>query len=291
MRALLGSLVAALLLGAGLAAAAPATADGLPDPAADQPGGRRPRRQQLGLRADQRAPAPGRARARDLRGPQAPAREPLERAARPGLLRVLARLRQPRHPGHPDLGPDPEGVHRQGARSHRRPQGVDGRPLPGRDDAALLHQVPRRAQQGRRPGRPGAVQPRHQRHRARQPAHRGGLRRGLPGLPAAERRLAVPHEPERRRRDPGPRQLHPDHHAVRRGRHAVPLGVPRPGRRRPPTSRCRTSARTTSPSTSRSPPTRSRSSSSSTRSVARGRPTRPSDPPADQSYRGAARYR
>ena len=43
----------------------------------------------------------------------------------------------------------------------RRRQGVDGRPLAGRDDAPLLHPVPRWSGQGRRPRRARAVQPRH----------------------------------------------------------------------------------------------------------------------------------
>ena len=46
-------------------------------------------------------------------------------------------------------------------RRDRRAEGPTRRALAGRHDAALVHQVPRRRGEGRRPRRPRAVQPRH----------------------------------------------------------------------------------------------------------------------------------
>ena len=57
-----------------------------------------------------------------------------------------------------------------------------------RHDAALLHEVPRRSREGRRPGRPRPRQPRHL-----QPAAAlSGTGLPVPGLPAAEDRVRVP---------------------------------------------------------------------------------------------------
>ena len=62
----------------------------------------------------------------------------------------------------------------------------------------------------------------------RRPRRRRDL---LPRVRSAARRLALPREPQRRRRDPRRRLLHADRDALRRGRHPVHLGLPGP---RPP---------------------------------------------------------
>ena len=114
-----------------------------------------------------------------------------------GLLRLRPRLRQPRDRPDRGLRRPAEDLRRQGARRHGRLEGVDGRALPGRDDAALLHQVPRRRGQGRRPRRPLAVQPRH----LEPAAADARAELPVPLVPAAEDRVAVPAAPQRRRRD------------------------------------------------------------------------------------------
>ena len=72
-------------------------------------------------------------------------------------------------------------LRRRGARRHRSAQGLARRPLAGRDDAALLPQVPGRRGQGRRPRRPRALQPRHD-----QPGRDRRRRDLLPGVRAAD---------------------------------------------------------------------------------------------------------
>ena len=83
-------------------------------------------------------------------------------------------------------------LRRQSPRRDRRRRGRHGRPLAGRDDAALLPEVPRRRGQGPHPRRPLALQPRHHPRRAlhprrllprREPVHR----RPLPGLRSSRR--------------------------------------------------------------------------------------------------------
>ena len=112
-------------------------------------------------------------------------------------------------------------------------QGRPGRPLAGRDDAALLPQVPGRRRQGAHAGRPGPVQPRHH---AERPLHAGRLLPGanaslgrLPRVRGAGGGLVVHHQPQRRRRHGAGHQLHGDRVSQRRGRHSVHLGLP--GRR------------------------------------------------------------
>ena len=144
-----------LVIGLGALVAAPAEADHprhahSPSPAPTTGRARRPRPTHA-----------GRDRARHLRGQPEPAPAadlvgPLRR-----LLRLRARLRQPGHRTDRELRRAAEDVRRPGARRHRCREGLDGRALAGRDDAALLHQVPRGSEQGRRPRRAGAVQPRH----------------------------------------------------------------------------------------------------------------------------------
>ena len=77
-----------------------------------------------------------------------------------------------------------------------------------------------------------------------------------PGLPGAGGRIALHHEPQRRRRDRPRRQLHGDRVRQRRGRHALHLGVPGAGRTSR-TSCCRASARSTRASICRCPTTTS----------------------------------
>ena len=95
----------------------------------------------------------------------------------------------------------------------------------------------------RGPRRAGAVEPRHDRQRRLQ------LLAALHGLRPAEGRLAVPAGAQQPRRDARRRRLHPGRDAVRRGRRALHLGVPRRPARRARTSCCRTAAPRTPPST------------------------------------------
>ena len=138
-----------------------------------------------------------------------------------------------------------EGVRRPGAGRHRRGEGVDGRALPGRDDAALLHQVPRGSEQGRRPRRAGAVQPRHLQPAA---AHARAWATCAPSCLQQKTGSAFLTPPQRGRRDARAGQLHQHRHALRRG--GDPAHLRLPGRARtPPTCGSRTSAASTSPTT------------------------------------------
>ena len=85
----------------------------------------------------------------------------------------------------------------------------------------------------RRPRRACSVEPRHLDERSpRQPVHRvTGAGRVLPGLHPADGRLGVPHQPQRRRRDPGPVSYTQHHHAVRRGGLPHTSGYLEPGDR------------------------------------------------------------
>ena len=136
------------------------------------------------LQADGGAPGAGRARARHLRGRGRQLGDRLAEVQGRRLLRLRARVRQPRHRRHRRVGRPAGALRRRGARRHRSAPGLAGRPLAGRDDAALLPQVPGRRRQGRRPRRPRALQPRHH--------NPGRARRGrdvLPRVRPAARRL------------------------------------------------------------------------------------------------------
>ena len=184
------------------------------------------------------APRARRARPRHLRGRGRQLGHRLAEVQGRRLLRLRARVRQPRHRRHRRLGRPAGALRRRGARGHRSAPGLDGRPLAGRDDAALLPQVPGRRRQGRRPRRPRALQPRH-----RQPRRARRGRDVLPRVRPAARRLGLPHEPQRGRRDaraPSP---------TRRSRRATTRSSPRtrrpswPPARGRPTSCSRTPAR------------------------------------------------
>ncbi len=90
-----------------------------------------------------------------------------------------------------DLGRHHARLRRAGAEHDRRRQGRRGRPLAGRDDAALLHREPGRRGQGRHVRRPRALQPRDDPER-----HRHA--RGAPEPARLRQRPAVGH------RDPRP---------------------------------------------------------------------------------------
>ena len=96
-------------------------------------------------------PVSGRARTGHGRQRGGELGDPLTAARRRRLLRLLLQLRpdrparaagRPRR--HRRLGPDDGHLREPGAGGDRRIAGRRGRPLAGRDDAELLHQVPRR---------------------------------------------------------------------------------------------------------------------------------------------------
>ena len=110
----------------------------------------------------------------------------------------------PGHRGHRRLRRAAVVVRQRGAGRHRRVQGRPGRPLPGRHDAALLHQLPRRSVQGRHACGAGAVQLRHHPRRAhhagrdcsaRPPSTRA--EHGLRGVRAAGGGLVLPGHAQR----------------------------------------------------------------------------------------------
>jgi len=125
------------------------------------------RRGQLRLQAAGRAPGAGHPGQRHVRQPGRQLAGRLAAAGQPRLLRLQLQLRRalgvvghPGHRGHRRLGGAAGLVREQGARGDRRGQGRPGGPLPGRHDAAVLPEVPRRRRLRGQAGRAGAEQPR-----------------------------------------------------------------------------------------------------------------------------------
>ena len=129
--------------------------------------------ERLELPADGRSPVPGCPRSRHVRQHDRLVAGALAAARQQRVLRLRPRLRRvagqpdPGHRRHPHVRGATRCVRRPRPRRDGRDEGRRGRPLAGRHDAALVHQVPRRRSDRARARRPGALEPRHDFQRAR----------------------------------------------------------------------------------------------------------------------------
>ncbi len=193
--------------------------------------------ERLELPADGRSPVPGRARARHLREHDRLVAGALAAARQQRVLRLRPRLRRvagqpgPGNRRHPHVRRPARCVRRPRAPSDGRDEGRRGRPLAGRHDAALVHQVPRRRPDRARARRLGPLEPRHDPRRARVVGARlsGGtvrVRGAVPGLRATVRGLELPRRAQRRRRHRARSELHGHRDQVRHSCDALHVGVP-----------------------------------------------------------------
>ena len=185
------------------------------------------RRQRLHVQADRGAPGAGRPRARHLRGRGRQLGDRVAEVQGRRLLRLRARVRQPGHRRHRRLGRPAGALRRRGAR--RRPERAGFR-WSGHSQGGMMPRYYLKFLGGASKV-DDLVGLAPSNHGTDNPARPRRGRDVLPRLRPAARRLALPREPQRGRRDPGLRLLHADRDALRRGRHAVHLGLPRP---RPP---------------------------------------------------------
>ena len=236
-------LVASLVGALGLGVAVPAQARPLRTKSApDHPRGRSER---LVVPADRGAPVTGRDRARHLRGQQEPAGPAVLEHAPAGLLRLRPRLRQPGDRSDPELGPAAD---RTSSSRVLTATGAAKVSMVGHSQGGMMPRYYIKSLggsgQGRRPGRPRPLQPRHL-----QSARCSRLGWSpLPGLPAAEDRVGVPAATSTPTTRLPTGELHQHRHAVRRGG-ACPTRPATSPATTPPTSRSRTSAGPTWPTT------------------------------------------